>query len=946
MVLVAIMMCISHTACSSDSKEEPAPPQKKPIEEFNQGNMSFTEGAGEQSFSFVANEAWTISVATTKADEAWCKVSPTSGGAGSHVVKITTTENTSYDDRSVTITLKSGSESKSFVVTQKQKDALLLTSDKVEIEQKGGTFTIEVKANVSYTATIGETCKSWITEGSNTRALSTSTKTYSVAASEESEKREGTITFTAGNLSETVHIYQAGGDIILLTKDEYYVDAAGENITVELKSNCDYEVEMPNVDWIHTTSTRGMSSHTLYYAIDANEGYDSREAKINFRNNANNVVETLTIIQAQRDAIIISKKEFHTSVNGETVEVELSSNTDYTISIDENCKDWISQIESNETKALMDKKLYFKIEPNSTTEERIGKIMISDSKEINDTVSIIQQKVFMEIVSNKEINFDEKGGNFKVKLQTNVDYEMQISETGWISHISSSSNLTEHSIEFNISANDIEESRTGTVIFSDKYKLISDTIKITQEAKPAAIKEVTVNTAGTLKQIVPEIGKITSLKINGELDANDIDYIRRYGINNIKCLDLSNANIVGNGRYYFCDEKGEDCSSYLGDNMIDIYMFADFKNMESIILPNSVTRILSMAFYNCKKLTHIVISPNITKTGAYMFKNCEQLAEINLPDNIQTIREGTFWGCTSLNMINLNSKIVEIEKSAFYGCSSLNKIFISDLSSWLKMKFGNDSSNPLSINENVELYLNDKLVTDIVIPKDINKIEDYTFCEYKYLKSVNVSERNDSLKIGNSAFYKCRNLTEFIGEKISTIGSSAFVECNNLKELTLKDDWLRTIGSRTFAGCKNLKAIPRSKLREIPQGAFYNCSNLTFTSIVGSKIGDAAFGSCTSLTQVEIHASEIGDDAFANCSNLSSVTMRINKDNLGRRAFKGCKIKDCYNQSENPPYLHSSDFFGTVDYMETTLYIPKGYSEAYKKNKWGVYFYNIIEKDE
>lgn len=83
----------------------------------------------------------------------------------------------------------------------------------------------------------------------------------------------------SGNISETVHVYQAGGDIILLSKNEYYVDASGEDITVELRSNCEYEVEMPDVDWIHNISSRAMSSHTLYYTIDVNETYDNREAK-------------------------------------------------------------------------------------------------------------------------------------------------------------------------------------------------------------------------------------------------------------------------------------------------------------------------------------------------------------------------------------------------------------------------------------------------------------------------------------------------------------------------------------------------------------------------------------------------------------------------------------------------------------------------------------------
>ena len=130
------------------------------IKNFNQENMNFTEKAGEQTFSFTTNTAWAISVAPTQNGETpWCTVAPTSGNAGSHIIKVTTTPNDTYDDRSVTVTLKAGAEAKSFVVSQKQKDALLLTNDKFEVDQKGGTVTVEVKANVSYTATIGEECK-------------------------------------------------------------------------------------------------------------------------------------------------------------------------------------------------------------------------------------------------------------------------------------------------------------------------------------------------------------------------------------------------------------------------------------------------------------------------------------------------------------------------------------------------------------------------------------------------------------------------------------------------------------------------------------------------------------------------------------------------------------------------------------------------------------------
>ena len=53
----------------------------------------------------------------------------------------------------------------------------------------------------------------------------------------------------------------------MLTKNEYTVSDKGEQITVELNSNFDFDVKMPQVDWITTTVTRSVSSHTLYYTI-------------------------------------------------------------------------------------------------------------------------------------------------------------------------------------------------------------------------------------------------------------------------------------------------------------------------------------------------------------------------------------------------------------------------------------------------------------------------------------------------------------------------------------------------------------------------------------------------------------------------------------------------------------------------------------------------------
>lgn len=66
----------------------------------------------------------------------------------------------------------------------------------------------------------------------------------------EREKREGEIYITDGTLTETVKVYQYGGDVILLNENEYPVGDKGETIKVELRSNCEYGITMPDVSWI------------------------------------------------------------------------------------------------------------------------------------------------------------------------------------------------------------------------------------------------------------------------------------------------------------------------------------------------------------------------------------------------------------------------------------------------------------------------------------------------------------------------------------------------------------------------------------------------------------------------------------------------------------------------------------------------------------------------
>ena len=76
------------------------------------------------------------------------------------------------------------------------------------------------------------------------------------------------------------------------------------------------------------------------------------------------------------------------------------------------------------------------------------------------------------------------------------------------------------------------------------------------------------------------------------------------------------------------------------------------------------------------------------------------------------------------------------------------------MTAWCNIVFGNSSANPLSYAK--KLYLNDELVTELVIPDGITAINNYAFY---YLTSITSVTIPDSVTtIGSDAFYNCSNL--------------------------------------------------------------------------------------------------------------------------------------------------------------------------------------------
>lgn len=114
----------------------------------------------------------------------------------------------------------------------------------------------------------------------------------------------------------------------------------------------------------------------------------------------------------------------------------------------------------------------------------------------------------------------------------------------------------------------------------------------------------------------------------------------------------------------------------VGSTIIPNSTFSGAKELESVVLPDSVSILSGMDFSDCVNLKQVSLGNGIKYIGMATFSNCSSLESIDIPDTCKVIGQTAFMSCASLKSVHLSAGVTQLGAGVFGGCSALTSIDI------------------------------------------------------------------------------------------------------------------------------------------------------------------------------------------------------------------------------------------------------------------------------
>lgn len=943
----------------------------------------FTADGGVGEIKFKSTVNWKISVPDVSRQ--WCSVEPAKGSPGEVItVKVDVKPNEGYDERNSSIGIIGPVVTKRINIVQKQKDAILLSSSKVEIGIAGGVFDIGVQANVDYVCEVPEQFSGWLHQ-TRSRGLVDSAVTFRVDENETPDGREGYVDFVAGAKRERVRVYQKGGDLILLSESEKHISAEGVDFSVELRSNCDFTMTPPTASWLKVNESRTISTHTIYFTA---EPYDSEEspryAQVEFVGPGGSARDTLTIVQHEKSALILGADKIEVEPAGGAVRVEFATNSEVDAEIITAGVPWIKKTGS---RAVEQKEMWFIAEPNPHNEPRTAVIRLSvkDASGLSADLALEQKGLCFEIVERPEVTEFMDAREHRLQLTARANAPFEVETTGNLTADGSDGDV----YYFRLGAN-LDAGAGGGVVSQIKFKFgefLLEQIGITQAPPQVEVvrSSITASSQGGVIDLPIETntnpvctlsggGDWISLRFPDEgvpqavMEPNAAESERSA----IVCVEIPGSDerptirVIQQGSRPPVDKeissnKAGGLLNALGDdaltltsirvggqmNATDVSTLNDLARegkLRSVDLSDAAIIADGSRYTGVSSTWQLQLREDNTIGEAMFYKS--KLEFLTLPRNLKKIERRAF-ELSELNEIEVPESVVEIGKSAFRGCSKLTRAAVpgsvatlSDeifcecmnlggvaLGSGIR-RIGKLAFGHLQVYHNADGFLPNSTpaLTSLTLPESVEAVDSAAF-QGSGLTGIELPR---GLKeMGPRALYMNFNLRRAVMPVAPADGRlprQTFYYCHSLEELTLPEG-LRVIGEAALARVAATELILPS----------------TVTTIERYGLNMA---SCRKLRLPESLIT-LHEGALAQMPWLEVLDLPAGLTEIGPSAFYSTvySLREIRCRMAIPPSL-PSDAFGPELKRDIPLIVPSGARQAYAADaEWGR-FTNIIESEE